>query len=62
MEVEPLVGLGLLLDANQILIGMKLYPENESEKPEIRDIIDDLKSRNNISGRTIQVANKGLNC
>lgn len=59
---EPLVGLGLLLDAHQIPIGMKLYPGNESEKPVIRNIIDDLKKRNNISGRTIQVADKGLNC
>ena len=59
---EPLVGLGLLLDANQIPIGMKLYPGNESEKPVMRDVIDGLKARNNISGRTIQVADKGLNC
>lgn len=59
---EPLVGLGLLLDANQIPVGMKMYPGNESEKPVIRNIIDDLKKRNQISGRTIQVADKGLNC
>ena len=54
--------MGLLLDANQIPIGMKMYPGNESEKPVMRDIIDDLKQRNHISGRTIQVADKGLNC
>ena len=59
---EPIVGMGLLLDANQIPIGMKMYPGNESEKPVIRDIIDDLKQRNHIFGRTIQVADKGLNC
>ena len=59
---EPIVGLGLLLDANQIPIGMKLYPGNESEKPIMRDVIDGLKVRNNITGRTIQVADKGLNC
>jgi len=59
---EPLVGLGLLLDANQIPIGMKLYPGNKSEKPVMREVIDGLKTRNNISGRTIQVADKGLNC
>ena len=60
---EPIVGLGLLLDANQIPIGMKLYPGNESEKPVLRTVIDDLKQRNHISGgRTIQVADKGLNC
>jgi transposase len=59
---EPLVGLGLLLDAHQIPIGMKMYPGNESEKPVMRNIIDDLKQRNGITGRTIQVADKGLNC
>lgn len=59
---EPIVGLGLLLDSRQIPIGMKLYPGNESEKPVMRDIIDGLKQRSHISGRTIQVADKGLNC
>lgn len=59
---EPIVGLGLLLDANQIPIGMKLFPGNQSEKPVLRDVIDSLKKRSNIEGRTIQVADKGLNC
>ena len=59
---EPIVGLGLLLDANQIPIGMKMFPGNQSEKPVIRTIIDGLKTRNSISGRTIQIADKGLNC
>ena len=59
---EPIVGLGLLLDANQIPIGMKLFPGNQSEKPVIRKVIDDLKKRNSVSGRTIQIADKGLNC
>lgn len=59
---EPIVGLGLLLDANQIPVGMKLFPGNQSEKPVIRNIIDDLKKRNSLSGRTIQIADKGLNC
>lgn len=59
---EPIVGLGLLLDARQIPIGMKMYPGNESEKPVLRNIIADLKQRNNITGRTIRVADKGLNC
>ena len=59
---EPIVGLGLLLDANQIPIGMKLFPGNQSEKPVIRKVIDDLKERNSVSGRTIQIADKGLNC
>lgn len=59
---EPIVGLGLLLDAHQIPVGMKLFPGNESEKPILRSVIHDLKQRSNISGKTIQVADKGLNC
>ena len=59
---EPIVGLGLLLDANQIPIGMKMFPGNQSEKPVIRNVIDELKKRNSVSGRTIQIADKGLNC
>lgn len=59
---EPIVGLGLLLDANQIPVGMKLFPGSQSEKPVIRNIIRDLKRRNSVSGRTIQIADKGLNC
>lgn len=59
---EPIVGLGLLLDAKQIPVGMKMYPGNESEKPVLRNIIYELKQRSHISGRTIRVADKGLNC
>ncbi len=59
---DPIVGLALLLDRNQIPIGMKMYPGNESEKPKIRELISQLKERNNIKGKTIRVADKGLNC
>jgi len=59
---DPIVGLGLLLDSNQIPIGMKMYPGNESEKPVLRDVISHLKKQNNITGKTIHVADKGLNC
>lgn len=59
---EPIVGLGLLLDAYQVPIWMKLYPGNESEKPVLREIINDLKGRDETVGRTIHVADKGLNC
>jgi transposase len=58
---DPIVGLGLLLDRHQIPIGMKMYPGNESEQPVLRDVIDHLKKQNNITGRTIHVADKGLN-
>lgn len=59
---DPIVGLGLLLDSHQIPIGMKMYPGNESEKPVLRDVIEQLKRHHNITGRTIHVADKGLNC
>ena len=59
---DPIVGLGLLLDSNQIPIGMKIYPGNESEKPILRDVIEQLKKQNNIVGKTIHVADKGINC
>lgn len=59
---DPIVGMGLLPDADQVPVGMKIYPGNESEKPVIRDLIHGLKQRSSISGKTIQVADKGLNC
>lgn len=59
---DPIVGMGLLLDSNMIPCGMKIYPGNESEKPILRNIISQLKNQNNITGRTIQIADKGLNC
>ena len=62
MRHDPLVALGLLLDAQQIPIGMKLFPGNESEKPQLKRIIGDLKSRHHVEGRTVRVADKGLNC
>lgn len=58
----PLMGQALLLDADQIPLDTEFYPGNESEKPYLRKRIEDMKSRNNISGRVIQVADKGLNC
>ena len=59
---SPIVGLGLLLDKNQIPIAMKMYPGNASEKPVLRDVINLLKQQNNVTGKTIHVADKGLNC
>ena len=41
---------------------MQMYPGNESEKPYIRKIIEEMKTRNKVKGRTVQVADKGLNC
>lgn len=59
---EPIIGQALLLDADLVPLGMKMYPGNESEKPYIRRAIEDMKRRYNVSGKTIQVADKGLNC
>lgn len=59
---DPIIGLGLLLDSNLLPIGMKIYPGNQSEKPVLRNVIESLKQQNNISGKTVQVADKGLNC
>lgn len=59
---EPILGMGLLLDNNQIPIGMKLFPGNESEKPKLREIVEEIKIQNEIEGKVIQVADKGLNC
>lgn len=58
----PIIGQALLLDEDQIPIGMSLYPGNESEKPEIRESIENLKQRFDINSRIVQVADKGLNC
>lgn len=59
---DPIIGLGLLLDRNLIPIGMKMYPGNQSEKPVLRNVLTSLKQQNNVSGKTIHVADKGLNC
>lgn len=59
---EPIIGMALLLDEDQIPLSMHMYPGNQSEKEEIRKIISKMKKTNNVTGNTIQVADKGLNC
>ena len=59
---DPIVGMGLLLDNNIIPIAMTIYPGNQSEKPLLKEVIDDLKDKNQIKGKTVHVADKGLNC
>ena len=58
----PLMGQALLLDSDQIPLDTVFYPGNESEKPYLRQRIEDMKTRNNVTGKVIQVADKGLNC
>lgn len=41
---------------------MKIYLGSESEKPILIDAIQELKDKSSITGRTIHVADNGLNC
>lgn len=59
---DPVIGQALLLDADLVPVAMQMYPGNESEKPYIRKIIEEMKGRYKVSGKTVQVADKGLNC
>lgn len=59
---DPIIGQALLLDADLVPLAMQMYPGNESEKPYIRKTIEEMKQRSKVSGKTIQVADKGLNC
>lgn len=59
---DPIVGMGLLLDRNLIPVGMSMFPGNQSEKPVLPQVVSALKRRHDVTGRTIHVADKGLNC
>ena len=59
---DPIIGQALLLDADLVPVAMQMYPGNKSEKPYIRKIIKEMKTRYKVSGKTVQVADKGLNC
>lgn len=58
----PIIGQALLLDEDMVPLSMQMYPGNESEKPYIRKSIEEMKQRCKVSGKTVQVADKGLNC
>lgn len=59
---DPIIGQALLLDADLVPLAMQMYPGNESEKPYIRKLIEEMKQRYKVTGKTVQVADKGLNC
>ena len=59
-RTDPLVSIGLLLDANYLPIDMCIYPGNENEKPHFTDVINEMKAKNKINNRTIYIADKGL--
>lgn len=58
---DPIIGMGLLMDANGYPINYTLFPGNQSEQPELHKNVQDLKRKNGINGRTIITADKGLN-
>lgn len=57
---DPIVEMGLLMDRNGIPIAYDLFPGNESEKVHMRPILNRIKERHG-GGRTIYVADRGLN-
>lgn len=59
---DPIIGQALLLDADLVPVAMQMFPGNESENPYIRKTIEEMKLRYKVSGKTVQVADKGLNC
>lgn len=58
----PIISQALLLDGDQIPLGMLMFPGNESEKPQLRKMIEETKERYDIHQNIVQVADKGLNC
>lgn len=57
-----IISMGLLLDADAIPLYYKLFPGNQSEKPILNDVISSMKNVCDVKGKTIRVADKGLNC
>ena len=58
---DPIIEMGLLMDASGIPIAYNLFPGNESEKSSLVPEINRLKNKFNFD-RTIVVADRGLNC
>ena len=58
---DPIIGMGLLMDANGYPINYSLFPGNSSEQPQLHKNLRDLKKKDGIKGRTIITADKGLN-
>ena len=57
---DPIISMGLLMDANGIPLSYELFPGNESEKTTVRPIIKRTKADFGIN-KTIVVADRGLN-
>lgn len=58
---DPIMEMGLLMDASGLPIAYNLFPGNESEKLSLLPEIDRLKNKFKFE-RTIVVADRGLNC
>ncbi len=58
---DPIIGLGLLMDSNGIPLSYTTFPGNQSEIPELHKNGQIMKRNLGYSGRTIFVADKGLN-
>lgn len=61
-RLESTVGVGLLLDADGIPLGMQICPGNKSGKFVMREAADNLKMCTSVNGRTIFTADEGLIC
>ena len=58
---DPILGLGLLMDGSGVPINYTTFPGNQSEQGEMHKNIQKLKKADDIKGRTIIIADKGLN-
>lgn len=58
---DPIIEMGLLMDASGLPIAYNLFPGNESEKLSLTPEINRLKNKFKFE-RTIVVADRGLNC
>ena len=57
---DPIVEMGLLMDASQIPLAYNIFPGNESEKTSLLSILNRTRREFNLD-RTIVVADRGLN-
>ena len=62
-DLQKRIGTGqaLLLDADLVPVSMQIYPGNESEQPYVRKVIEEMKQRHNVSGKTTQMVDKDSN-
>lgn len=58
---DPIIGLGLLMDANGVPLSYTTFPGNQGEHSELHKNGAQMKRNLNITGKTIYVADKGLN-